>query len=93
MVVGRIECVPHGCRISDRTKQHTQDAICLLPLTCAQDYEKDEAAQVSHQPVKPEFTRKKVRKATGYAKFNFSGTSTAKCGVGGGRMERKDPVF
>ena len=32
-----------------------------------------EEGGVSHQPVKPEFTRKKVRKATGYAKFNFSG--------------------
>lgn len=28
--------------------------------------------ELIHQPVKPEFTRKKVRKATGYAKFNFS---------------------
>ncbi|KAL8270279.1 hypothetical protein Esti_005795 [Eimeria stiedai] len=27
--------------------------------------------EVTHQPVKAEFTRKKVRKATGYAKFNF----------------------
>ncbi|OEH79916.1 hypothetical protein cyc_02197 [Cyclospora cayetanensis] len=34
----------------------------------------DGVEEVSHQPVKPEFTRKKVRKATGYAKFNFAGT-------------------
>lgn len=26
---------------------------------------------MSHEPVKADFTRKKVRKATGYAKFNF----------------------
>ncbi|XP_026189755.1 uncharacterized protein LOC34619086 [Cyclospora cayetanensis] len=32
----------------------------------------DGVEEVSHQPVKPEFTRKKVRKATGYAKFNFA---------------------
>ena len=48
-----------------------------------QDYEKDEAAEVSHQPVKPEFTRKKVREATGDAKFNFTGTYTVKYRVEG----------
>lgn len=31
-----------------------------------------DAEDVTHQPVKAEFTRKKVRKATGYAKFNFA---------------------
>lgn len=43
-----------------------------VSMVAPRDYEKDEAAEVSHQPVKPEFTRKKVRKATGYAKFNFT---------------------
>lgn len=44
------------------------------PLSnCIQEGEEGgECMELIHQPVKPEFTRKKVRKATGYAKFNFS---------------------
>ncbi|CBZ55112.1 conserved hypothetical protein [Neospora caninum Liverpool] len=33
--------------------------------------DRDDTPVVSHQPIKPDFSRKKVRKATGYAKFNF----------------------
>ncbi|CDI87844.1 hypothetical protein, conserved [Eimeria praecox] len=43
-----------------------------VSMVAPKDYGKDDAAEVSHQPVKAEFTRKKVRKATGYAKFNFT---------------------
>ncbi|CDJ51828.1 hypothetical protein, conserved [Eimeria brunetti] len=43
-----------------------------VSMVAPRDYGNEDPVQVSHQPVKPEFTRKKVRKATGYAKFNFS---------------------
>ncbi|KFG28672.1 hypothetical protein TGMAS_311480 [Toxoplasma gondii MAS] len=37
----------------------------------ASEPDHDDGSVVSHQPIKPDFSRKKVRKATGYAKFNF----------------------
>ncbi|CDJ66436.1 hypothetical protein, conserved [Eimeria necatrix] len=43
-----------------------------VSMVAPKDSDGAEEGGVSHQPVKPEFTRKKVRKATGYAKFNFS---------------------
>ncbi|KAL8452750.1 hypothetical protein Emed_001314 [Eimeria media] len=50
-------------------KVEFRHAVSMVPH--AEDGSSD-VGEVTHQPVKAEFTRKKVRKATGYAKFNFN---------------------
>ncbi|KAL8433278.1 hypothetical protein ACSSS7_004063 [Eimeria intestinalis] len=50
-------------------KVEFRHAVSMVPH--AEDGGSD-VGEVTHQPVKAEFTRKKVRKATGYAKFNFN---------------------
>ncbi|KAL8432975.1 hypothetical protein Efla_001183 [Eimeria flavescens] len=49
-------------------KVEFRHAVSMVPPA---DDASDEGG-VTHQPVKADFTRKKVRKATGYAKFNFN---------------------
>ncbi|KAL8447011.1 hypothetical protein Emag_004483 [Eimeria magna] len=52
-----------------RGKVEFRHAVSMVPHV--EDGGSD-GGEVTHQPVKAEFTRKKVRKATGYAKFNFN---------------------
>ncbi|PFH34141.1 hypothetical protein BESB_072930 [Besnoitia besnoiti] len=50
-----------------RGKVEFRSSVSMISCKAGQE----EAPSVSHVPVKADFSRKKVRKATGYAKFNF----------------------